>query len=142
MKIEETTWAEELFKNFCAGYKARDLPYLLSLFTKNSTMWGSGIDEYRVGLKQIEEQLLRDWCQSEAGEIQILSFVPGNKKEGLWSAALCEAKVTIAGKEHLFPHLRGTIVIEKEEDSWKIAHMHASFPDYRNLKGNSFPAQQ
>lgn len=141
MKIQERTRAEELFKKFCAGYKARDLPYLLTLFTKNSNMWGSGLDEYRVGLKQIEEQLLRDWSQSDAGEIHILSFVPGNQ-DSLWSAALCEAKLTIAGKEYSFSHFRGTIVVEKEEDSWKIAHMHASFPDYRNSEGNSFPTQQ
>lgn len=136
MKINQ---AERLFKTFCEGYKARDLSGLLNLFTKNTNMWGSGLDEYRVGLRQVKEQLERDWGQSDASEIRIISFVPTGM-DALWAAAICEAKITIDGKEHIFEHLRGTILIEQEESVWKIAHMHASFPDYRNAEGTSFPS--
>ena len=45
MKTQETN-AEKLFKQFCEGYKNRDLKYVLSLFSKNINMWGSGLDEY------------------------------------------------------------------------------------------------
>lgn len=139
MKIQETRQAEKLFKAFCEGYKTRDLSFLLKLFTENTNLWGSGPDEYRVGLKQVEEQLKRDWSQSDAGEIEVVSFVP-TANDALWAAAICKAKVTIKGEQHTFDHLRGTIMIEKENESWKISHMHASFPDFRNAEGSSFPS--
>ncbi len=137
MKMPEKS-AEKIFKKFCEGYKKRDITFLLNLFTNNINMWGSGLDEYRVGLKQVEEQLKRDFRQSEKGEIEIVSFV-ATPEDALWAAALCNAKITIAGEEHIFEQLRGTLIIEQENDSWKISHMHASFPDYRNAAQGSFP---
>jgi len=137
MKIQERP-AEQLFRQFCEGYKKRDLPFLLSLFTRNSNMWGSGLDEHREGLKEIEMQLLRDWSQSEHGEIEIINFVP-TSQDTFWTAAICDAHVTINGTKHTFEHLRGTLIAEKEDGVWKIAHTHCSFPDYRNAENGSFP---
>lgn len=68
----------------------------------------------------------------------MISFVP-TPVNSLWVAAICHAKIITDGKEHIFEHLRGTIIIEKENDIWKISHMHASFPDYRNAENQSFP---
>lgn len=138
MKIPGQNKAEQLFAQFCEGYKKRDLSFLLSLFTHNTNMWGTGIDEYRVGLKQIEDQLKRDWRQAEASEIEIVQFIPTGD-EALWAGAICNAKLTVEGKDYYFEHLRGTIIIDQEEKTWKISHMHCSFPDYRNAKDGSFP---
>lgn len=140
MKLKQLTKPEQLFNDFCQAYKDRNLPYLLSLCSKNIDMWGSGLDEHRVGLKQAEEQLQRDWSQSEAGEIEVVAFVP-TSADALWTAAECKAKVRIDGVDHVFDHFRGTLVIEKEDGAWKIAHMHASFPDFRNGAGGSFPVK-
>jgi len=130
--------AEKLFNQFCDAYKQRNLEAVLNLCAKNINMWGSGLDEYRVGLKQVEEQLKRDWSQSEQAEIEVVSFVP-TLNDVWWAAAICNANITIAGEKHTFEHLRGTIILEREEGAWKIAHMHASFPDYRNAHNGSFP---
>src|SRR5258708_4840518 len=113
MKLPEKKVAEQLFNKFCEGYKKRDISSLLKLFTKNTNMWGTGIDEYRVGIKQVEEQLKRDFRQSEQGEIEIVSFVPA-PTDALWAAAVCTGKVTVDGQQHVFKDLRGTIVIENE----------------------------
>ncbi|KTD67544.1 hypothetical protein Lsan_0339 [Legionella santicrucis] len=129
---------EHLFRQFCEGYKKRDLSLLLSLFTRNSNMWGSGLDEYREGLKEIEMQLLRDWSQSEHSEIEIIKFVP-TPQDSFWAAAICNAHVLIDGTQHIFENLRGTLIAEKEDGVWKIAHTHCSFPDYRNAENGSFP---
>ncbi|OCH97979.1 hypothetical protein A8135_01795 [Legionella jamestowniensis] len=137
MKIVEKS-TEQLFRQFCEGYKKRDLHFLINLFTKNSTMWGSGLDEYREGLKEIEMQLLRDWNQSEYSEIEIIRFIP-TSQNALWTAAICTAYVIIDGTKYTFEHLRGTLIAEKEEGVWKIAHTHCSFPDYRNAENGSFP---
>jgi ketosteroid isomerase-like protein len=141
MKPHETTIPEQLLMQFCDGYKKRDLPLLLSLFTKKATLWGTGVDEYREGLEQIEEQILRDWHQSDSGEIHVVSFI-STPHNALWTAAICETTIVVAGKTYHFEDLRGTIVITQEEGIWKIVHMHASFPDYRNSEANSFPIQE
>lgn len=139
MKIQDKKPAEQLFKQFCEGYANRNLPFLLSLFTQNTNVWGSGIDEYRVGIRDMEEQLRRDWSQSEQAKIEIIQFVP-TLDHSLWAAAICQARITIKGEDYLFEHLRGTLTIENENGDWKIAHMHCSFPDYRNAENGSFPA--
>lgn len=138
MKNLETKPAEQLFYQFCKGYKDRDLSFLLNLFTKDVNLWGTGIDEYRVGLNQVAEQLQRDWSQSEKSEIEIVILVP-TPVESNWTAAICNAKITINGEEHKFEHLRGTVIVRKEDNAWKISHMHASFPDIRNAENGSFP---
>ena len=130
--------AENILLEFCTGYQKRDLPFLLNLFTKNIQLWRSGVDEYRVGHSQLTEQLQCDWSQSEAGQIKIIRLVP-TTEHALWTAAICQATVIIDSQQHVFDDLRGTIVVEKENGIWRIAHMHASFPDYRNPENGSFP---
>lgn len=139
MKIYEKP-AEQLFKQFCEGYKTRDLSFVLSLFTKNSTMWGSGLDEYREGREDIEKQLKRDWAQSEKSEIEMVEYIPSST-DASWIAARCNAHITIDGQRHTFEHLRGTLCVQKEDGIWKISHMHCSFPDYRNAEHGSFPVK-
>jgi ketosteroid isomerase-like protein len=123
---------------FCEAYTNRDLDKLLSLFTQNATMFGTGVDEYRTGLKEIEEQVKRDWSQSEKGEVKLTSFL-GPSGNSTWGSGEFTAKIQIDGKIHTFEPLRGTIILEQEDGTWKIAHMHASFPDYSQAEGASFP---
>ncbi len=130
--------AEQFFFHFCEAYGARSLATMLELFTPNATLIGTVCDEHRIGLKEIEAQLQRDWSQSEQGAIVIASFFP-SPSSGLWASALCHTTIIIDGQSHHFENLRGSIVIEEVEKDWKIAHMHASFPDLRSPKGYSFP---
>lgn len=132
--------AETLFKQFCHAYKKRDLAAVLKLFSPDIHMWGSGADEYRVGLAEVESQLQRDWSQSDEAEICIEAFIPTHPA-ALWTAACCSAKVVIGGVEHIMEQLRGTLVVKKVQHEWKITHMHASFPDPRNAENSSFPVK-
>ncbi len=140
MKVPENMMAEEILKQFCVYYNSRDLEKLLKLFTNDTKMLGSAVDEYRVGHAEIEKQFFRDWGQSEASEIEVVSFIPSTPGSQ-WAAAFCKAIITVAGEKHVFEDFRGTIAIEKENGIWKIAHMHASFPDVRNAKDSSFPLE-
>jgi ketosteroid isomerase-like protein len=132
------TPAQKLMIAMCDGYNRRDLPFLMTLFTKDSNMWGTGKDEHRVGLKAIEDQFKRDWSQAEKSSMEVVTFIP-SYCDDLWAAATLRAKVTVEGQEHVFEDLRGTLNIKQEEGKWKISHSHASFPDMRNPQGNSFP---
>jgi ketosteroid isomerase-like protein len=130
--------SEQLLENFCVEYKNRDLSAVLHLFTQNASMIGTVVDEYHVGLKEIRAQLQRDWQQSEQGEIMIASFMPTHE-QALWTTALCNTTITMDNQACYFENLRISIMIEQENHIWKIAHMHASFPDLRSPKGHSFP---
>ena len=138
MRLPEKNTAIQLLEQYCEAYKQRDLPTILKIFTKDCNVWGTAIDEYRVGLEALETQHYRDWSQSDKNEIRIVSFIP-TSIDAHFAAAICKAVITIDGKEHIFDHLRGTIGVSKEDGVWKIAHMHASFPDFRNAQDESFP---
>lgn len=138
MKLPEKSQALELLEKYCDAYERRDLAAILTILSKNCHIWGTAIDEYRFGVKEMELQLKRDWSQSQHGEIQIVSVVPA-PSQSIWVTALCRAIITIDGIKHVFEHLRGTIIINKEAGQWKILHMHASFPDFRNAPNGSFP---
>lgn len=137
LKVQKTT-AQELLIKFCELYNERNLAAIMDLFTKSPSLWGTAAAEYRVGRLAIEGQLKRDWSQSDKSEININYFVH-TQPEALWAASVNEALIVIKGQEYKFSDLRGTVIIEKEDGKWKIAHMHCSFPDYRNEEGGSFP---
>lgn len=138
MRLPEKNKAVQLLEQYCEAYKQRNLAAILNMFTKDCALWGTALDENRVGLKALEMQHQRDWSQSDKNEIRIISWAT-LPSEALFAAAICEAVITIKGVEHIFEHLRGTIGIAQEEGVWKIAHMHASFPDFRNKENESFP---
>ncbi len=139
MKVLSHHNAHRLFLEFCKAYTERDLQKTLSLFSKKAHLWGTGEDESRQGLVEIEAQLKRDWSQSETGKLEIISWIEPVSEEALWAAGVCRATVVIEGVSHVLENLRGTIMIEKEEGLWKISHSHASFPDVRQSTGESFP---
>ncbi|HHF0525038.1 TPA: nuclear transport factor 2 family protein [Legionella anisa] len=129
MQLKQLTVAQQLFKRFCYGYNERDLNYLRSLFSGVVIMWGSGIDEYRIGILQIEEQFLWDWEQYDDSQIKLLTFIP-TMPNSFWAGAHCEIKIWIDSKNYDFQNLRSTICIDLENDAWKITHLHISFPLY------------
>lgn len=130
--------AEALFRQFCEHYTARQLDDVLRLFSQNITLWGTGLDEHRIGIQAMEEQLRRDWSQSTRSTLEPQSFFP-SPEHAVWAAGLCKTQLTIDGKDYVFDNLRGTIVIAEEDGRLKIIHMHASFPDFRNPEASSFP---
>ena len=138
MKLPEKNIADILLEQYCEGYNRRDLAFILDLFCKNCNVWGTAVDEYRMGHDELKTQHERDWSQSEKGIIKIIKTVPTDKN-AQWAAVIAKAIVTIDGEEHTFDHLRGTITVAQEDGKWKISHMHCSFPDLRTEEGSSFP---
>jgi|GEM_PF-1154676 len=131
--------AFDVLEQFCTAYSKRDLGQILNLFTDDAIMWGTGVDEYRHGKKAMEEQLLRDWSQSEAGSIMMSSNVVWREDNPMFIAAVFTAHITIGGTTYTFDHLRGNVTICNTPDGYKITFMHASFPDKTQAEGESFP---
>lgn len=137
-RVDFKSVAQTLIETYLEAYNTRNLELLLSIFTKDATIWGTGADEYRVGHKEIEQQCLRDWKQSDSAEVTVSSILP-NAHDAPWIALIATAKVTIEGVCHTLSDLRATSVLEQEDGEWKICHMHGSFPDHRNPEEGSFP---
>jgi ketosteroid isomerase-like protein len=139
MKLMTSSIPEELLHKFTHYYSKRDMESILSLFSKDATMFGTGRDEYRVGTQQIKDQLERDWSQSEAGSLRLKRHLHSSKDGISWGASVFEAEITIDGTPHIFDNLRGSVFIEKDDSGeYKISHMHASFPDTEQAEGSSF----
>lgn len=130
--------AVDILTAYCDAYNQRDLNQLLKLFTTNCFIWGTGLDEVRVGIKAMVDQHERDWEQSDKSEIHIVDTVSAPENAN-WAASTNKALITINGEQHTVENLRGSICIAEEDGQWKIAFMHASFPDQRNAPGDSFP---
>tara|TARA_Y100000815_G_scaffold273096_1_gene303506 strand:+ start:217 stop:729 length:513 start_codon:yes stop_codon:yes gene_type:complete len=132
--------AKILIKKFCDYYQQRNMDKLLSLFSKESYMLGSAMNESRYGIEAIKAQLNRDWAQSDKAAIEIIEFLPA-PLDASWCTVFARANLTVNNQNFSFDNLRGSIYITKENGSWKIAHMHSSFADNRNPKNHSFPVQ-
>lgn len=129
---------EEIFEKFLKYLNKRDMEKLLSLFTETATVLGTGRDEYRNGKDEIRAQFERDWTQSEAGYLEVTRHVHSSRDRRSWGVCEFTAKITIDGKEHIFPNLRASIFLEEENGHMKIAHLHSSFPDPLQAEGESY----
>lgn len=75
MKIQDREPAKHLIKKYCEYYNERRMDAILQLCAKHITLWGTGVDEFRVGLNEMKAQLERDWGQSSRSVLEIVSFV-------------------------------------------------------------------
>lgn len=138
MKTTEKSKAALILAQYCEAYGNRDAATIEKLFTEDCHLWGTAENEYCVGKRSAVDLIRLAWTQADKEAIHIHTWVP-TPVDANWAAAVCTAKITIAGQEHTFEHLRGSIIIRQENGDWKIAYMHCSFPDYRGQEGNTYP---
>ena len=127
----------DLFEAFCKHYCTRDMKAILSLFTKDALLWGTGIDEIRRGLDEVEDQLNRDWSQSNSCTFTIEDLETDQQDQN-WIAGTVTAHVNIDDVSHTLM-LRGTLITKREEGRNKIRFFHSSFPAANQESGQSFP---
>jgi len=141
MKLAEKNPAIELLEKFVKAYNHRHMKEALSVFsTRHKVLLiGTGVDEVRQNLDEIQLQIERDWAQSESNILTRVSDYITSGKPCCWADATYKATFVIDGKTHVAPHLRGSIYCSEEEDGWKVTHMHCSFPHLSESKTSSFP---
>ena len=131
------------FDRFVQNYNERNLEATLSMFreTPPAVTFGTGADEKRRGLKEIKEQLIRDWSQSDSDSLAVLHIDHEQNGDSGWLAV--EFKVSVNTDQEIENLVaRGTFVMErKHADDWKIAHMHVSLPSSEQDAGMSFPKE-
>jgi ketosteroid isomerase-like protein len=121
------------------AYAERDLDAIRAVFLPDPdiVMYGTGVDEKRVGLSEVEAQVKRDWSQSEATSMVLGWHSVSAAGPVAWMAADMAFKAMVGGDELTLPG-RLTTVLERRGEDWLIAQAHFSFPAGAQEEGQSF----
>jgi len=125
------------------AYADRNLDALMSYVSDDPAvmMYGTGADEKRVGRTAIEEQVKRDWAQSDAISLEMTWSSVGASGDVGWVAADAAFHATVGDQSMDMP-ARGTWVLKKEDGKWKIIQAHFSFPAGGQSEGESLPDKE
>jgi ketosteroid isomerase-like protein len=142
MKADAQTEAAlmAILEQFKQAYEQRNMEHLLALFASDPDVVtiGTGADEKRVGLAEIQMQVERDWAQSEATSLEWGWSSVSAAGSVAWVAADAVGSIKVGGQEMHLP-LRITFVLEHRGDRWLFVQMHTSIPALEETEGESFP---
>jgi len=122
------------------AYAVRDLGLLRSAVAPDPDviMYGTGADEKRVGLAEIELQAQRDWSQTDNAAVKYGWMSISTAGNVAWVATDATFELGVDGQELSFP-ARITYVLEKRNDQWLMVQSHFSFPAAGQAAGEAFP---
>jgi ketosteroid isomerase-like protein len=103
------------------------------------TFIGTGVDEERIGISEIKEQIQRDWAQSESASIDWDRLCVSAQGTVAWVAANVRLKARVSGREMTLSG-RITAVMDKRDGRWLIDQLHMSVPMVGQKEGHSFPS--
>jgi ketosteroid isomerase-like protein len=143
MKADAITYAavKAVLDDWADSYAKRDIERLLAHIAPDTDvmMYGTGADEKRTGLNEIQMQAERDWSQTDAAAF--LFDEPSISAVGpvAWAATACTFRVEVGGESMAFPG-RFTGVFEQRKGRWQVAQAHFSLPAMQD-EGESVPQQ-
>jgi len=123
------------------GYATRNLDLLRNAFAPDPDviMYGTGTDEKRVGMAEIETQAQRDWSQTDTSEVRYGWMSISVAGRVAWAAIDAAFALTVGDQELNLP-ARITFVLEQRGDQWLIVQAHFSLPAAGQEEGEAFPA--
>jgi ketosteroid isomerase-like protein len=144
MKADAQTEAAVMavLDQFKQAYQEREIKPLLAVFAPDPdvVVYGTGADEKRVGLSEIQKQVERDWDQADASTFEWGWHSVSAAGPVAWVAADTFAHAMLAGQEVYIP-LRFTAVLERRATGWVCVQAHISTPESGQAEGESFPAE-
>lgn len=142
MKADAKTEAAVLavLNKFVESYQKRDIDGLMALLAPNDDLflYGTGIDEKRIGREQFKFQAERDWSQTEALAFNLTWHRISAAGPVAWVAADGVGQGRVGGQEIQFP-LRMTAVLEQRGNEWLLVQSHVSLPAPSQEEGDSVP---
>ncbi len=122
------------------GYAARNLDVLRSAFAPDPDVivYGTGADEKRMGIAEIEMQAQRDWSQTDSSAVRYGWMSVSAAGDVAWAAADAAFELSAGGEEMSLP-ARITYVLERRDSQWLIVQAHYSLPAAGQDEGESFP---
>ncbi len=143
MQATATTAAavRAVLDQFAEGYAKRDIDLLRSALAPDPdvVMYGTGADEKRVGVAEIELQAQRDWSQTDTSEVRYGWMSISAAGNVAWAVADASFELTAGGEAMSLP-ARVTFVLEQRGGRWLIVQSHFSLPAAGQEEGESFPA--
>lgn len=142
MKADAKTEAAVLavLDKWLESYQKRDIEGLMSGVVSDNDLFlfGTGLDEKRIGREQFKFQAERDWSQTEALAFNFTWHLVSAAGPVAWVAAEGLGQGKAGGQEFQFP-LRMTAVLEQRGDEWLLAQSHVSLPAPGQEEGDSVP---
>jgi ketosteroid isomerase-like protein len=143
MKASKRTEAEvkDTLKSFAKSYERRDLEGVLSHIAPDEDviLYGTGADEKRVGPKEIQEQVERDWAQTDEIAMEFDTISVSGVDSFAWAAADGRFRAKANGQEMSMP-ARLTCVFERRNGDWLMVQSHFSTPTAGQDEGASLPS--
>lgn len=141
MKADAKTEAAVMnaFNNLWTAYEKRDWKALSSLFIPDTdvSLYGTGADEKRIGLKEIKAQVERDWSQSQSASLKFTWQAVSAVGPVAWVMANGAVHAKVDGQSVTMP-VRQTAIFEQRQGKWLVAHFHVSMPAGEQAAGESF----
>jgi ketosteroid isomerase-like protein len=142
MKADTMTEAavKAVLDKVAEGYAKRDMALLRAVLSPDPdlVMYGTGTDEKRIGLAEIQVQVERDWSQADATEVKYGWTSISAAGPVAWVASDAAFMLKAGGQKMNLP-VRITFVLEKRGEKWLIVQAHFSFPAAGQGEGESFP---
>jgi ketosteroid isomerase-like protein len=143
MKADPRTEAEvrAALGRFTDSYAKKDMEGMLACVAPDPdvVLFGTGADEKRIGLAEIQLQAERDWAQTEAISMNFDWMSISAAGPVAWAAVKGAFQIRAGGQEFRMP-ARGSFVLEKRGDKWLVVHSHFSTPAAGQEEGESIPA--
>jgi ketosteroid isomerase-like protein len=129
-----------VFDKFIAAYQKRDIEGLMSLLAPDDDifLFGTGVDEKRIGRAQFRFQAERDWSQTDALAFKLTWHQVSAAGPVAWVAAEGVGQGKVGGQAIEFP-FRTTVVLEQRGDKWLFVQLHMSLPAPGQSEGDSVP---
>lgn len=142
MKADAKIEAEVVgaFNDWLESYEERDMDGVMDFLAPDDDLFvfGTGIDEKRVGPEEVRRQVERDWSQTEALAFNFTSHHVSAAGPVAWVASDGLGQGRAGGQEIEFP-LRMTAVLEQRGDRWLLVQAHVSVPAAAQEEGDSVP---
>jgi len=130
----------DVLSEWLQSYQHRDIDGLMALVAPDDDLFlfGTGIDEKRIGPEEFRYQAERDWSQTEELSFDFTSYHVSAAGPVAWVASEGLGRGQAGGQEIEFP-LRMTAVLEQRDDQWLIVQSHVSLPAAAQEDGDSVP---
>ena len=121
-------------------YEAGGVDAALSYFAPSATvsMFGTGRDEKRVGLDEIQAQIERDMAQSEGVSFNLDWNLVGISGSVAWVASDITIRFKVPGQPEMAFPARMTTVLQDYDGRWLVEHSHLSVAAASQDEGQSF----
>ena len=130
----------EALNGLVQAYDARDMERMMSYVAPDDDLFlfGTGIDEKRLGADEFRRQAERDWAQTDALAFDFTWHRASSAGPVAWLAAEGTGRGSAGGEGFEFP-IRLTAVLVNEDGRWLIRQSHFSVPSASQEEGDSVP---